>query len=48
MFFKQHNKLLKKQIGTIQNVLIEKNSMGHTENFSKIKLQETIQSREII
>ena len=45
---KQHNKLLKKQIGTIQNVLIEKNSMGHTENFSKIKLQETIQSREII
>ncbi len=45
---KQHNKLLKKQIGTIQNVLIEKNSMGHTENFSKIKLHETIQSREII
>lgn len=45
---KQHNKLLKKQIGTIQNVLIEKNSMGHTENFSKIKLKETIQSREII
>ncbi|MGA0412755.1 MAG: tRNA (N(6)-L-threonylcarbamoyladenosine(37)-C(2))-methylthiotransferase MtaB [Candidatus Puniceispirillales bacterium] len=45
---KQHNKLLKKQIGTIQNVLIEKNSMGHTENFSKIKLNETIQSREII
>ena len=45
---KQHNKLLKKQIGTIQNVLIEKNSIGHTENFSKIKLNETIQSREII
>ena len=45
---KQHKKFLKKQIGTIQNVLIEKNSMGHTENFSKIKLHETIQSREII
>jgi len=45
---KQHKKLLKKQIGTIQNVLIEKNSMGHTENFSRFKLQETIQSREII
>jgi len=45
---KQHNKFLKKQIGTIQNVLIEKNSMGYTENFSKIKLHETIQSREII
>jgi len=45
---KQHKQFLKSQIGTMQNVLVEKNSTGHTANFAKIKLQETIQSSEIV
>ena len=45
---KQHKQFLKSQIGTIQNVLVEKNSTGHAANFAKIKLQETIQTNEIV
>ncbi|MDA9882438.1 tRNA (N(6)-L-threonylcarbamoyladenosine(37)-C(2))-methylthiotransferase MtaB [Alphaproteobacteria bacterium] len=45
---KQHRQFLKSQIGTIQNVLVEKNSTGHAANFAKIKLQETIQTNEIV
>tara|TARA_B100001093_G_scaffold356943_1_gene341547 strand:- start:2993 stop:4282 length:1290 start_codon:yes stop_codon:yes gene_type:complete len=45
---KQNRKFLKSQIGTIQNVLVEKNSTGHSANFAKIKLQETIQTSEIV
>ena len=35
---KLQQKILKSQVGTIQNVLIEKNSIGYTPNFSKTKL----------
>ena len=45
---KQHRYFLKSQIGTIQNVLVEKDSTGHAANFAKIKLQETIQANEIV
>ena len=45
---KQHKQFLKSQIGTTQNVLVEKNSTGHTANFAKIKLQENIQTSEIV
>ena len=45
---KQHRHFLKSQIGTMQNVLVEKNSTGHSANFAKIKLQETIQTSEIV
>ena len=45
---KQHKQFLKSQIGTIQNVLVEKNSTGHAANFAKIKLQESIHSNEIV
>ena len=45
---KQHKQFLKSQIGTIQNVLVEKNSTGHAANFAKIKLQETTQTNEIV
>jgi len=44
----QYNKFLSSQIGTVQNVLVEKNSSGHTPNFSKILLNENINSGEII
>ena len=45
---KQYRYFLKSQIGTIQNVLVEKDSTGHAANFAKIKLQETIQTNEIV
>ena len=45
---KQHKQFLQSQIGTIQNVLVEQNSIGHAENFAKIKLKETIQTSEIV
>ena len=45
---KQHRYFLKSQIGTIQNVLVEKDSTGHAANFAKIKLQETTQTNEIV
>ena len=43
-----HNKFLSSQIGTVQNVVVEKNSSGYTPNFSKIILNENINSGEII
>ena len=45
---KQYETFLKNQIGTIQNVLIEKNSFGHTPNFSKVKLIDDVKSSSII
>ena len=45
---KQHINFLETQVGTIQNVLVEKNSIRHSENFAKIKLKETIQTSEIV
>ena len=45
---KQHNKFLVSQIGTIQNVLIENNSVGHATNFSKIKLKENVEASTIV
>jgi threonylcarbamoyladenosine tRNA methylthiotransferase MtaB len=44
----QRQKFLKKQIGTIQNVLIEKNSIGYTPNFSKIKLNQAVECSDIV
>ena len=44
----QHRNFLKNQIGTIQDVLVEKNSIGHAENFAKVKFQETIETSEIV
>jgi threonylcarbamoyladenosine tRNA methylthiotransferase MtaB len=44
----QHRNFLKNQIGTIQDVLVEKNSTGHAENFAKVKFQETIETSEIV
>ena len=45
---RQHHKFLKTQVGTIQNVLIEKNSVGYTPYFSKIKLNQVVESSNII
>ena len=45
---KQHETFLKTQIGTIQNVLIEKNSVGHSSNFSKVKLNDDVEVSSII
>ena len=45
---KQHINFLESQVGTIQNVLVEKNSIGHAENFAKIKLNESTQTSEIV
>ena len=45
---KQRQKFLKAQVGTVQNVLIEKNSIGYTPNFSKIKLNQIVESSDII
>ncbi len=45
---KQHNKFLVSQIGTTQKVLVENNSVGHSTNFSKIKLKENVESSIII
>ena len=45
---KQHNKFLVSQIGTTQKVLVENNSVGHSTNFSKIKLKENVESSTII
>ena len=39
---------LQSQIGTIQNVLIEKNSIGHASNFSKVKLKDDVRPSSII
>ncbi len=45
---KQHEIFLENQIGTIQNVLIEKNSVGHASNFSKVKLNDVVKDSSII
>ena len=45
---KQHNKFLVSQIGTTQKVLVENNSVGHSTNFSKIKLKEHVEACKIV
>ena len=45
---KQHNKFLVSQIGTTQKILVENNSVGHSTNFSKIKLKEHVESCTIV
>jgi len=45
---KQHNKFLVSQIGTTQKVLVENNSVGHSTNFSKIKLKEHVKACTIV
>ena len=45
---KQHETFLQSQIGTIQNVLIEKNSVGYSSNFSKVKLNDDVKASSII
>ena len=45
---KQHNKFLVSQIGTTQKVLVENNSVGHSTNFSKIKLKKNVEARTIV
>ena len=45
---KQHNKFLVSQIGTTQKVLVENNSVGHSTNFSKIKLKENVEASTIV
>ena len=45
---KQHNKFLVSQIGTTQKVLVENNSVGHSTNFSKIKLKEHVEAYTIV
>ena len=44
----QHKAFLKSQICTVQNVLIEKNSIGHASNFSKVKLKDDVMPSSII
>jgi threonylcarbamoyladenosine tRNA methylthiotransferase MtaB len=44
----QHEAFLQRQIGTVQNVLIEKNSIGHASNFSKVKLKDDVKPSSII
>ena len=44
----QYKGFLQSQIGTIQNVLIEKNSIGHASNFSKVKLKDDVRPSSII
>ena len=45
---KQHENFLQSQIGTLQNVLIEKNSIGHASNFSKVTLNDEVKPSSII
>ena len=45
---KQHENFLQSQIGTLQNVLIETNSIGHASNFSKVTLNEDVKPCSII
>jgi len=45
---KQHNKFLVSQIGTTQKVLVENNSVGHSTNFSKVKLKEYVEACTIV
>ncbi len=45
---KQRETFLQSQIGTIQDVLIEKNSVGYSSNFSKVKLNDNVKASSII
>ena len=45
---KQHENFLQSQIGTLQNVLIETNSIGHASNFSKVTLNDHVEPSSII
>ena len=45
---KQRETFLQNQIGTVQNVLIEKNSVGYSSNFSKVKLNDDVKASSII
>ena len=45
---KQREIFLQNQIGTVQNVLIEKNSVGYSSNFSKVKLNDDVKASSII
>ena len=44
----QLQKFFKTQVGTIQDVLIEKNSAGYAPNFSKIKVNQIVESSSIV
>ena len=44
----QLQKFFKTQVGTIQDVLIEKNSVGYTPNFSKIKVNKIVECSNIV
>ena len=44
----QRQKFFKTQVGTTQDVLIEKNSAGYAPNFSKIKVNQIVECRSIV
>ena len=44
----QRQNFFKTQVGTIQDVLIEKNSIGYTPNFSKIKVNKIVECSNIV
>ena len=44
----QLQKFFKTQVGTIQDVLIEKNSVGYAPNFSKIKVNQIVECSKIL
>jgi threonylcarbamoyladenosine tRNA methylthiotransferase MtaB len=44
----QRQKFFKTQVGTIQDVLIEKNSVGYAPNFSKIKVNQIVECSKIV
>ena len=44
----QRQKFLKTQVGTVQKVLVEKNSFGYTPYFSRIKLNQIVECSDII
>ena len=44
----QRQKFFKTQVGTIQDVLIEKNSVGYAPNFSKIKVNKIVECSNIV
>ena len=44
----QRQKFFKTQVGTIQDVLIEKNSVGYAPNYSKIKVNQIVECNSIV
>ena len=44
----QRQKFFKTQVGTIQDVLIEKNSVGYAPNFCKIKVNQIVECSNIV